>query len=471
MTVDSKGKQRTGLNPTGLRKRPSYEEAINYLQNDQEIIKYPNRAAKQLRESPWMTVLDGDMTSDIMTAKELEERRHLEDIRSYAAKHGLSHLETAAGYDAQSGLGGAPDGGGDLGEGLGPSGPGGGGGGFGAAAAAVGSAVGSAAGSVVGAVGTATGHTLNFATHAGAGAASLSSQALGFTANRAFGVYNQMPTVAEAMSGPTETMRRLGLRLAEQLHARNALRQSPRINPFLSAPGMDTGDPFEGHGDGLLFGPRTPATGPIIIHDGDLIRTLNEALSSGRYGQTALNQSQLMDHRPAAQSFTPQLHIQGDPAPMFPHFTVPAGGVEVIRHRMTRHLDVSPGQEDDPIQIRYTQHERQSRQAPTAQRDMTPEIEAAHLREASIKLLQRPGYNPTFPIDWGGAAAAAIPVSDDEEDLRPRQQASAGSSSGSGYAPAPTVKKLKAGKTAENHARKKTEKQMDEFMRSTFAFG
>ena len=56
MTVDSKGKQRTGLNPTGLRKRPSYEEAINYLQNDQEIIKYPNRAAKQLRESPWMTV-------------------------------------------------------------------------------------------------------------------------------------------------------------------------------------------------------------------------------------------------------------------------------------------------------------------------------------------------------------------------------------------------------------------------------
>ena len=96
MTGGSKGKQRTGLNPTGLRKRPTYEEAINYLQNDQEIIRYPNRAAKQLRESPWMTVLDGDMNSDVLTAKEITERRRLDDIREYAAKHGLSHLETVA---------------------------------------------------------------------------------------------------------------------------------------------------------------------------------------------------------------------------------------------------------------------------------------------------------------------------------------------------------------------------------------
>ena len=36
---DGKGAARTGLNPTGLRKRPPYEEAINYLQTDQEIIR------------------------------------------------------------------------------------------------------------------------------------------------------------------------------------------------------------------------------------------------------------------------------------------------------------------------------------------------------------------------------------------------------------------------------------------------
>jgi len=36
---DGKRKDRSGLNPTGLRKTPSYEEAITNLQNDQEIIK------------------------------------------------------------------------------------------------------------------------------------------------------------------------------------------------------------------------------------------------------------------------------------------------------------------------------------------------------------------------------------------------------------------------------------------------
>ena len=53
----SKGKQRAGLNPTGLRSIPTYEEAINYIQNNQENINYPNRAATQLRESPWIDCL------------------------------------------------------------------------------------------------------------------------------------------------------------------------------------------------------------------------------------------------------------------------------------------------------------------------------------------------------------------------------------------------------------------------------
>ena len=50
LLADGKRRDTTGLNPLGLRKRPSYEEAIDYLQNDQEIIRYPNRGAKQTRE-------------------------------------------------------------------------------------------------------------------------------------------------------------------------------------------------------------------------------------------------------------------------------------------------------------------------------------------------------------------------------------------------------------------------------------
>ena len=44
----------------GLRKKETYEELVNYLLNDQEVIKYPNRYAKQLRESPYLTQLDGE---------------------------------------------------------------------------------------------------------------------------------------------------------------------------------------------------------------------------------------------------------------------------------------------------------------------------------------------------------------------------------------------------------------------------
>ena len=45
----------------GLRKRESYDKIVDYLENKQEQIKYPNRLAKQLRESPQLSNLfDGD---------------------------------------------------------------------------------------------------------------------------------------------------------------------------------------------------------------------------------------------------------------------------------------------------------------------------------------------------------------------------------------------------------------------------
>lgn len=47
------------INYRGLRARPTYEEKIDYLQNSQEIIRYPNREAKRIRNSPFLTQLDG----------------------------------------------------------------------------------------------------------------------------------------------------------------------------------------------------------------------------------------------------------------------------------------------------------------------------------------------------------------------------------------------------------------------------
>ena len=44
------------VNYQGLRKRESYDEIVDYLENKQEQIKYPNRLAKQLTESPQLSI-------------------------------------------------------------------------------------------------------------------------------------------------------------------------------------------------------------------------------------------------------------------------------------------------------------------------------------------------------------------------------------------------------------------------------
>ena len=49
------------INKQGLRERPSYDELIGYLQYGQEKISYPNRFAKQLRNTPQLSnLLDGE---------------------------------------------------------------------------------------------------------------------------------------------------------------------------------------------------------------------------------------------------------------------------------------------------------------------------------------------------------------------------------------------------------------------------
>ena len=49
----------------GLRKRPTYNEVINYLENEQPKIKYPDRRATFLRNSPYLTQFDGDSWIDL----------------------------------------------------------------------------------------------------------------------------------------------------------------------------------------------------------------------------------------------------------------------------------------------------------------------------------------------------------------------------------------------------------------------
>lgn len=63
------------VNYKGLRERPNYDELINYLQTGQETIRYPDRFAKLLRESPYLTQLDGQGMEE-MDEQQRQIKRH-----------------------------------------------------------------------------------------------------------------------------------------------------------------------------------------------------------------------------------------------------------------------------------------------------------------------------------------------------------------------------------------------------------
>lgn len=94
------------VNYNGLRLRPTYEETINYLQNSQEIIKYPDRLAKQIRNSPYLTQLDG-VGMSILEEQQMnrlkEEEKQIELKRlANASTQSYSELRTLSSMQAPS---------------------------------------------------------------------------------------------------------------------------------------------------------------------------------------------------------------------------------------------------------------------------------------------------------------------------------------------------------------------------------
>ena len=64
------------INHTGLRPRPQFEQIVDYLENGQERVKFPDREAKFIREHPFMTQLDFfDMQEEEKKAWEEQKRQ------------------------------------------------------------------------------------------------------------------------------------------------------------------------------------------------------------------------------------------------------------------------------------------------------------------------------------------------------------------------------------------------------------
>ena len=61
----------------GLHKKPTYEELINYIQRDPDKIRYPDRQATILRNSHWLTQLDGEGQNQLGTQIAMERQNAL----------------------------------------------------------------------------------------------------------------------------------------------------------------------------------------------------------------------------------------------------------------------------------------------------------------------------------------------------------------------------------------------------------
>ena len=74
------------VNYQGLRKRESYDEIIDYLENKQERIKYPNRLAKQIRNSPQLSNLLDNGGEGIVQMEEQQLNAMKEEQKEHAIR-------------------------------------------------------------------------------------------------------------------------------------------------------------------------------------------------------------------------------------------------------------------------------------------------------------------------------------------------------------------------------------------------
>ena len=66
---------------SGLRRKPTYEEVISYIEKDPDKIKYPNRAAKFLRSTFQLSQIDG-MGQALLEQQQVEEvKERLKDYQ------------------------------------------------------------------------------------------------------------------------------------------------------------------------------------------------------------------------------------------------------------------------------------------------------------------------------------------------------------------------------------------------------
>ena len=75
------------------RKRPTYNEVVNYLENEQPKVKHPDRRATFLRNSPYLSQFDGDSWIDLDEQEQDINKEKLKQItlKDVGASQGETH--------------------------------------------------------------------------------------------------------------------------------------------------------------------------------------------------------------------------------------------------------------------------------------------------------------------------------------------------------------------------------------------
>jgi hypothetical protein len=98
-----KASRNQGVVHSGLRKRPEFEQIVNYLNYGQETVRYPDREAKFIRNHPYMTQLDFfDMQEDQQRAWEQQMREHAAEELAKQSKTSKAMVRATETMDAET---------------------------------------------------------------------------------------------------------------------------------------------------------------------------------------------------------------------------------------------------------------------------------------------------------------------------------------------------------------------------------
>ena len=87
------------MNYSGLKKRESYDEIVATIENDQTKVKYPNRVASQIMNSPYMKQVDGETLMDLQNQQDRMSKQKMKELvlQEIAKQTATPYVELRAG--------------------------------------------------------------------------------------------------------------------------------------------------------------------------------------------------------------------------------------------------------------------------------------------------------------------------------------------------------------------------------------